>query len=173
MMGATLANIGSVPRALRYATADHRARWGAGMVFVVAFGFYMLVLPATDTGGAIGWVSLRWLTPTEIALALTMAILLGLTAMLGIYGLKQGARAPGGTSVLGALVAVLPTLLCCSPILPIIIAALASILPIMGTVGLPLQGFIATHETLIYAMAIALMLWGLYGSARRALSCAC
>lgn len=173
MMRATLANIGSVPRALRYALADHRARWGGGMVFLVAFGFYMLVLPATDTGGVLGWVSLRWLTPGEVALAFIMAFLLGLTAMLGIYGLKQGARARGGTSVLGALVAVLPTLLCCSPILPIIIAAAASVLPVMGTVGLPLQGFVATHEPLIYAMAIAMMLWGLYGSARRALSCTC
>ncbi|MBV1702974.1 MAG: hypothetical protein KGQ46_14290 [Hyphomicrobiales bacterium] len=173
MMSATLANIGSVPRAIHYALGDQRAKLWGGVLFVVAFGFYLLVLPATATGGAIGWVSLRWLTPGEAALALIMAMLLGLTALLGVYGLRQGAQTTQGKSVLGALLAVLPTLLCCSPILPITLTAVASVLPIMGTLGLPLQGFISTHEALIYGVAIALMAWGLYGNARRALSCAC
>jgi uncharacterized RDD family membrane protein YckC len=75
--------------------------------------------------------------------------------------------------MLGAIVAVLPTLLCCSPVLPLAVAAIASVLPAAGTLGLPIQGFVATHETWLYAIAIALMLWGLYGNARRALHCAC
>jgi hypothetical protein len=75
--------------------------------------------------------------------------------------------------VLGAVLAVIPSLLCCSPILPLTIAAIASILPAAGAFGLPIQGFIATHEAWIYGVAIALMAWGLYSNARRALFCAC
>lgn len=172
-MRSPLANIATVPRALRYALANPEARlWGA-IAFGLAFGFYLLVLPATDTGGAIGWVSLRWLSLSDVALALVMAALLGLTASLGVFGLKQGAQAKGAKSLFGALVAVIPTLLCCSPILPIVLTAAASVMPVMGTLGLPLQGYISTHEGLIYSLAIALMAWGLYGNARRALSCDC
>ncbi|OZB39245.1 MAG: hypothetical protein B7X48_09875 [Acidiphilium sp. 34-60-192] len=173
MMAATIQNIVQMPVAIRFALADRRARiWGA-TTFLIGLGFYLLVLPATDTGGAIGLVSLRFLTLGEVGLALTMATLIGLTTALGIYGLRQGAFATSGKTILGAIVAIVPTLLCCSPILPLGIAAIASVLPAAGTLGLPIQGFIATHEAWIYASAIAFMAWGLYANARRALYCAC
>ena len=76
-------------------------------------------------------------------------------------------------SVLGAILATAPSLLCCSPILPLTIATIASVLPAAGQLGVPIQGFIATHEGEIYGVAIVLMVWGLYANARRALSCPC
>ncbi|WP_293026717.1 hypothetical protein [Pandoraea sp.] len=66
-----------------------------------------------------------------------------------------------------------PSLLCCTPALPLAIATVASLLPAAGRFGVPIQGWIATHEGLIYALAIAAMTLGLFGSARRVLSCAC
>ncbi len=172
-MTATMQTIVQMPRAIRMALSDRRARlWGVA-TFLIGLIVYLLVLPATDTGGAIGLVSLQFLTPGEAVLALIMAALLGLTVALGIYGLRQGASAASGTSMLGAAIAVLPTLLCCSPVLPLAIAAIASVLPAAGALGLPIQGFVATHEIWLYGLAIALMVWGLYGNARRALHCAC
>lgn len=173
MIATTARNIAQMPTALRFALADRRARSWGGSIFVLGLIFYLLVLPATDTGGAIGLVSLHFLDVGEVVLALLMALLLGLTTALGIYGLRQGTHAASGKTVLGALVAIVPTLLCCSPVLPLAIAAIASVLPAAGTLGLPLQGFIATHESWIYGFAIALMVWGLYGNARRVLYCAC
>ncbi|HQT65661.1 MAG: hypothetical protein B7Z71_05215 [Acidocella sp. 21-58-7] len=173
MMAATMQDIVKVPVAIRFALADRRARiWGT-TTFLIGLGVYLLVLPATDTGGTIGLVSLRFLTFGEVGIALTMAILVGLTTALGIYGLRQGVPVTSGKTILGAIVAILPTLLCCSPILPLGIAAIASVLPAAGALGLPIQGFIATHEAWIYAIAIAFMAWGLYANARRALYCAC
>ncbi|GBQ19051.1 hypothetical protein AA700_1323 [Acidiphilium acidophilum DSM 700] len=173
MMTATMSNIVRMPVAIRMAFADRRARlWGVGTV-LIGLVFYLLILPATDTGGAIGLVSLQFLTFGEAVLAVVMAVLLGLTMALGIYGLRQGGSAASGGSVLGAIVAVLPTLLCCSPVLPLAVAAIASVLPAAGALGLPVQGFVATHEALLYGVAIALMVWGLYGNARRALQCVC
>lgn len=173
MISTTIRNIVQVPVAIRFALAERRARiWGA-TTFLIGLGFYLPVLPATDTGGAIGLVSLRFLTLGEVGLALTMAILLGLTTALGIYVLRQGAHATSSRTMLGAIVAIIPTLLCCSPILPLGIAAIASVLPAAGTLGMPIQGFIATHEAWLYAIAITFMAWGLYANARRALYCAC
>ena len=142
-------------------------------LFLIFLGFYAMLLPATSTGGAVGLVSLQFLNIGEFGLAVLMALLLALTAMLGIHGLRQGGRANSAGSVVGAILAVIPSLLCCSPILPLTIAAIASVLPSAGAFGLPIQGFIATHEAWIYGAAIALMAWGLYSNARWALFCVC
>lgn len=162
-----------VPRALQFALGSRRAVAGTIGLFIVALGFYAMLLPATSTGGAVGLVSLRFLTPGEFVLSVIMAALLALTMVLGVYGIRQGARVHPAGTVLGAVLATLPALLCCSPALPLAIATIASVLPAAGQLGLPIQGFIATHESAIYGVAIALMIWGLYGSAKRALSCAC
>lgn len=162
-----------VPRALQFALGSRRAVIGTISLFIVALAFYAMLLPATSTGGTVGLISLTFLTPGEFVLAVIMAALLALTVALGVYGIRQGSRVHPAGTVLGAVLATLPALLCCTPILPLAIATIASVLPAAGQLGLPIQGFIATHEGEIYGVAIALMLWGLYGSARRALSCAC
>lgn len=160
-----------LPRALRIALAARGMRAGTAAVFLVVASFYSVLLPATDTGGAIGLVSLRFLTPGEFLLAILLGLLLALTVALAAYGLRHGSRAKPAGSLLGAVLAALPALLCCSPILPLAIAMLAAVLPAAGTLGAPLQGFIATHEGWIYGLAIALTAWSLDGSARRILSC--
>ncbi len=171
MIDAIYERVSVVPRAIEVALASRLARVTTAVVFVACAAFYAIVLPATDTGGAIGRVSLRFLTPGQLALSLMMALLLALTLALSLQGMRQGAGVRPTGGVLGAVLATLPALLCCSPVLPLSIAAIAAVLPAAGSLGLPIQGFIATHEAWIYGVAVALMGWGLYGSARRVLSC--
>lgn len=160
-----------VPRALGIVLVSRRAMAATGAVFLLFAVLYAMILPATYTSGVIGLVSLRFLTLGLFALALVMALLLALTLALGVYGFRNGSGAKPAGSAVGAVLAALPPLLCCSPILPLAISAVAAILPAAGPLGLPIQGFIATHELEIYGVAIALMAWGLYGNARRVLSC--
>lgn len=160
-----------VPRALRMVLASRRAMVETAAVFLLFAFLYAMILPASYTGGVIGLVSLRFLTFGTFVLALVMALLLALTLALGVHGFRNGSGAKPAGSALGAVLAALPPLLCCSPILPLAISAVAAILPAAGSFGIPIQGFIATHESEIYAVAIALMAWGLYGNARRVLSC--
>lgn len=171
MIGALFDRALSVPRALRIVLASRRAMAGMGAVFVIFALLYAMILPATYTGGAIGLVSLRFLTPGTLVLALVMAGLLALIVGLGVHGFRNGSGVKSAGGVLGAVLGVLPSLLCCSPILPLSIAAVAAFLPAVGSLGIPIQGFIATHEFWIYGAAIVLMAWGLYGNARRVLSC--
>ncbi len=162
-----------VPRALRIVLASRGAMVGVGAVFVVFALLYAMILPATYTGGVIGLVSLRFLTPEMLVLALVMALLLALIVGLAVHGFRNGAGAKSAGGALGAVLGILPSLLCCSPVLPLGIAAVAAVLPAAGSLGIPVQGFIATHELWIYGVAILLMLWGLYGNAGRVLSCGC
>jgi hypothetical protein len=171
MIGEIYERVSVVPRAIGIAFASRLAIAATAAVFLIIAAFYAMLLPAIDTGGAIGRVSLRFLTPGELALSLVMALLLALTLALSLQGMRQGAGARPTGGVLGAILATLPALLCCSPVLPLSIAAMAAVLPAAGSFGLPIQGFIATHEPWFYGVAVALMGWGLYGSARRVLSC--
>lgn len=160
-----------VPRGLGIALASPRAKMGTGAVFLLLAILYAMILPATYTGGVIGLVSLRFLTFGTLLLALLMALLLALTLVLAVHGFRNGSGAKPASSALGAVLAALPPLLCCSPVLPLAISAVAAVLPAAGSLGLPIQGGIATHELAIYGVAIALMAWGLYGNAHRVLSC--
>lgn len=171
MIGALYERAVLLPRALGLVLRSRRAIAGTAAVFVI-FGFlYAMILPATDTGGIVGLVSLRFLTPLSLALAVLMASLLALTVALAVYGFRGGGGARPARGVLGAVLAVIPSLFCCSPVLPLAIAAMAAVLPAAGSTSLPIQGFIATHEGWIYGAAVVLMVWGLYGSARRVLCC--
>ena len=166
-------SLGSLRRALSLALATGRAKLGTFAFFLAALAFYASLLPATSTGGTLGLVSLRYLTLGEFLIALAMSALLSVTVALGVYGLRQGQRVNPTGTLLGAALALAPSLLCCTPAIPLAITAMASLLPAAGHFGVPIQGWIATHEGTLYAAAIAAMAWGLLGSARRVLSCAC
>lgn len=161
----------TVPQALRIALNSRRAMVGTGIAFLLLAFLYAMILPASYTGGVVGLVSLRFLTLGTLVLALVMALLLALIVALAVHGFRSGIGVKPAGGALGAVVAVLPSLLCCSPILPLSIAAVAAVLPAAGSLGVPIQGFIATHQFRIYGVAIVLMAWGLYGNARRVLSC--
>lgn len=135
--------------------------------------FYLMVLPATDTGGAIGPVALPFLTVQDVVLAAIMAGLLALTLPLGVHAWRMGSKGGVAGSASGSIAALIAPLLCCSPILPLFIAGVAAFLPAAGVAAAPLQGFIATHELDFYLAAIALMAWGLQSNARRTLYCDC
>ncbi|HEU0196135.1 MAG TPA: hypothetical protein VFQ88_02835 [Nevskiaceae bacterium] len=162
----------AVPRALQRALASPWAIAGTVVTLLILGTLYAAILAAAYTGGEVGLVSLQFLTPGLFALAFVMAVLLSLTLALGVYGFRTGSHAKSAAGTLGAVIAVLPSLLCCSPALPMAIAALAAVLPAAGHAsGLPVQGWMATHEGYMYGAAIVLMAYGLYANAQRIMCC--
>jgi hypothetical protein len=162
-----------VPLAVRLALATRGARIG-GLVLGVAITLvYVVLLPASSTGGMVGLRALHYLTVSDVVLAVAMGVLLALSIMIGVHGLRHGGRVRTAGSAVGAVLALAPSLLCCSPIVPLGVAALASIIPAAGGLGLPIQGFLATHTALIDAVALLLMGWGLYRNAKRIVACGC
>lgn len=162
-----------IPQALGMVFGRAGYRWLAAIAFVGLLGFYLMLLPASETGGAVGLIALPFLTPLDVILAIVMAGLLALTLPLGIFGWRMGSGGGVAGSASGSLVALIAPLLCCSPILPVAIASIAAVLPAVGAAATPLQGFIATHELEFYSAAIVLMAWGLHGNAKRVLHCDC
>lgn len=164
--------IHSIPRALRM-VFEEKAYVVVGVVtFAVALPAYLMVLPSSFTGGRIGPSAMHYLAPRLWLFAVLLAGLLALMVPVAVFALRHGGRMRAASGTGGVLVAVVTPLLCCSPAIPIAIGALAAVIPAAGHAGLPIQGFVATHETLLYAVASALLGFGLYGNARRALGCA-
>jgi len=170
-MAMLLDRLRSVPRALAVVFGRTAYRVLALVLLVITLPAYLMILPASFTGGAIGLVTLPFLSVRLVLFAAAMSILLSLIVPTAIYAIRHGGRLRASSATGGVLTAVLTPLLCCSPAIPIMISAIAAVIPAAGQFGLPLQAFIATHESLLYSLAIGLLGLGLYGNARRVLGC--
>ncbi len=170
-MAIWLARLRSVPMALAIVFSRVSYRLLALALLLITLPMYLMILPSSFTGGAIGWVALPFLTLRLVLFAAAMSILLALIVPTAIYAIRHGGRIRASSATGGVLMAVLTPLLCCSPTIPIAISAIAAVIPAAGHFGLPLQAFIATHESLLYSVSIGLLVLGLYGNARRVLIC--
>lgn len=140
--------------------------------FLVAAVFYAFTLPATYTGGRVGMVSLQYLTPLLAGFAIVMAGLLSVIISFTAYSFRLGASASTATTTSGVAGSVLPPILCCSPLLPTLAAALVGIFP--GALGMSgwIQGFIATYEIEILSVATLLLVYAVLQNAKGVTRCA-
>lgn len=143
------------------------------VLFAVLFAFYALTLPAAYTGGYLGWVSLRQLDLRLALFALALAGLLSLVLTMNLYALRHARRRGGRRLGAAALLAsVLPSSLCCTSIVPSLLALAGASTPqIFGLSG-RIQGFLATWETGILGLALVLLLASLHLASRN-LQAAC
>ncbi|MHB1951270.1 MAG: hypothetical protein ACYCQK_07315 [Acidiferrobacteraceae bacterium] len=141
-------------------------RVAAALSFVSAAALYFFTLPALFTGGRVGFVSLRFLTPELAVLAVVMAALLALILPLIGYLVRRGRKARTASTAGGVAVGLLAPLLCCSPVLPVVLGFFGGVFPLLGGAGFGLQGFLATHESGFFAAAIVLLVYALYQNAR-------
>lgn len=147
--------------------------------FIVFFALYAFVLPATYTGGHVGFVSLKFLNFKLGVFAFLFSLALAMIVPFAIYAFrrkdcqkisvtapKQNLRSATGQagSFFGS---VLPPILCCSPLLPSLAALLGGVFPFAFRVSGFVQGFIATHETQIYIVIVAILAFSVYQNAKQ------
>ena len=123
------------------------------LFFALLFVFYLFLLPSTYTGGIIGLVSLRFLNFKLGFFAFFFALFLSLILSFFIFSLNRKQKLNSGfqKTFFGTL---LPSLLCCSPLLPLIFGIFAGIFPSFLFVSGFIQGFLATYETEIYLLLL-------------------
>ncbi len=155
--------MGSLRSACRVVFLAQPYRYLALGVFLLALAFYFFTLPAAYTGGSIGLVSLRYLNAGLVAFSLALALLLSLVLPLNIYGLRASLRRRGaGLSATGVLASLAPSSLCCTSLVPSLLAALGASTPqIFRMTGL-IQGTVARYELLFLAAALVLLILSLH-----------
>lgn len=139
--------------------------------FLFFLALYAFTLPATYTGGRVGLVSLRLLTPTLAAFSFIMAGLVAVILPFTAYTIQIGGSSSATATTSGVVGSVLPPLLCCSPLLPIIAASVAGVFPAAFGVSGYIQGFVATYETEILLTATGILGYALYRSAETVNGC--
>lgn len=139
-------------------------------LFALALTLYLFTLPAVYTGGVIGLISLSYLDAELALFSVALAALLSLAVSLNVYAFRASVRHPsGGLTVGGALSSLLPAGICCTPVVPTLLAVLGASTPqIFGLTG-RIQGFFATYEPAILTVALILLLVSLRLSTRSVL----
>ncbi len=142
--------------------------WITLISFILFLILYLMTLPASYTGGYSSIEALEYLNPPLISFSVLMATLVALLMPLIIYLIRQGQKASKSSATGGLLIGILAPMLCCSPILPITIGFIASLLPALGgTFGIQIQGFIATHQIELFSTASLLLIYALYQNAKK------
>tara|TARA_R110002095_G_scaffold24802_2_gene25800 strand:- start:350 stop:859 length:510 start_codon:yes stop_codon:yes gene_type:complete len=145
-----------------------------GMSFLIFLLLYLMTLPASYTGGYSSFTALKYLTPTLVGFSVLMAALVALLLPLIIYLIRQGKKSSKSSATGGVLIGVLAPMLCCSPILPIALGFIATLMPTLGgTFGIQIQGFIATHQIELFIAASVLLLFALYQNAKKVIGGVC
>lgn len=146
---------------------------GIGIVTFVGFLIlYLVTLPATYTGGRVGLVSLRLLTPTLAGFAVVMAGLVAIIVPFTAYTMRMNESAGTTATTSGIVGSLLPPLLCCSPLLPTIAAVVVAVFPAAFGVSGFIQGFIAVYEAEILAAATLVLVYAAIQNAKGVTRCA-
>ncbi len=154
-----------------YFTFDNRKYYLIGSItFIAIFFLYLIILPASSTGGQISLANLSYLSFPLAAFAFVMAVLLSLIVPMNFKLKASGQRTHSAGTIIGGIGGLLGSLLCCSFILPSIVAAIAVILPNV-TFLTGVQGFIATHEPLILLISLLILVYALLVSVRQIVHC--
>lgn len=147
-----LSALGAVFRARGY-------RYLALGLFLPALAFYLVTLPATYTGGAVGWAALRYLNGELVFAALLLALLLSLVLALEVYSVRAALRRRGtGLSVGAVLASLAPSSVCCTSLVPSVLAALGASTPQVFRLAGRIQGTVARSEPLFLALSALLLL---------------
>ena len=111
---------------------------------------------------------MRYLDAELIGFAIAMATLVAWLVVLVTYLSRRGISSSKSSASGGILVGILAPLLCCSPILPITMAFIATAFPVfIGNYGWRLQAFIATNQTEIFSFAVLLLILSVYQNSKR------
>lgn len=128
---------------------------------------YLFTLPAVYTGGVVGLISLKYLTAELALFSIALALFLSLTLTLNIHAFRASARSRGAGVSSGAILAsLLPSGVCCTSLVPSLLAILGASTPqIFGMTG-RIQGFVASNETAFLAFALVLVLFSFHLAAK-------
>ncbi len=106
-----------------------------------------------------------------LAASLSISLLLSLSIVLSTFSALNGAAAGAKVGLSAIVASIAPVSLCCTPVIPTMLAAFgASTTTIIGATG-ALQGPFATYEPLFIAVSIVLLLLSVFLASRRIARC--
>jgi hypothetical protein len=138
----------------------------------IGFG-YALLLAGLPLQTLQPWV-LQFLTLEQAVFAMIMGVLISLVIVLSIFSFvrrlpRVSPSGPGARSWVSVLVGLASSALCCTPVVPALLALFLSGASLVS-VSAPIQYYLGTYAVVLYAAATLGMAWSVRGLARR-ISC--
>lgn len=126
------------------------------VITVLSFLGYSSLLKSSSLNLSQPKVALGLNTYSLIA-SMLVSVLLGLSLVVNAFAFANGASTSGKAGFGAVVAAILPGSLCCTSVIPVILAAFgASTSTIIGVTG-TIQGPLATYEVLFIISSIALL----------------
>lgn len=166
----------STVRTVRLA-ADVLGSWPRRVGFVLAAalitGGYTLLLPFEYTQ-RLGWRNWQFLTGRQLAWSIVLGLGMAFVLTVQAYAMRQIAAGRHGTLTgLALLGGLLPSFLCCTPIIPTLLAFIGiSTVTVYGTTG-TLQHFFAVYQTDFFLASLALLTLSGWWALRRLARATC
>ncbi len=118
---------------------------------------YMFLLPSLPSGG-FSLYAINFIKPVQIAFALIFGILISLVIVLNVYAfrIRAGSSRKGLTA--GSILASLVNGLCCTPLIPTLIAFSGASTPVLFEYSPRIQAFFEFNYPYFYLLSVALLL---------------
>jgi hypothetical protein len=127
--------------------------------------FYLVMLPSSAVGG-FSLLALHYLTPLLALAAIVLGYGFALTVAINASAFVQRSRSSGMLGAGGLLAAILPGSLCCTSVVPSLLAALGASTPtILGTTG-KIQSVFANYESAFIGASVAAVVLSIVLAAR-------
>jgi hypothetical protein len=131
---------------------------------------YMYLLPSLPDGVLIAPYAINFITPLQEGFALVFGVLFSLVIVLNIYAFRMHASS-GKRLTIGSVLASLVNGLCCTPIIPTLIALSGATTPILFDYSPKIQAFFEFNYPYFYLLSAALLLISVHYLSRNIISC--
>lgn len=120
---------------------------------------YMFLLPSLPLGSIIP-TAIYFITPIQIAFAVIFGVLVSLVATLNLYALRMRATSlsKANSITIGSVIASLVNLLCCTPLIPSMLALFGASTPILFDYSPKIQAFFEFNYPYFYILSAVILL---------------
>jgi hypothetical protein len=130
---------------------------------------YLFLLPSLPEGALVPY-AIDFITPIQVAFALIFGVLISVVVTLNIYAFRIHASSVKGITV-GSVLASLVNGLCCTPLIPSLIAVTGVSTPVLYTISPRIQGFFESNYPYFYALSAILLLVSVHYLSRNIYCC--
>ena len=131
---------------------------------------YLVLLPSLPNG-TINPMFIEFITPMQIIFSFIFGIMIGLMITLNIYAARLKIHTSKAGTVAGALIGTLVNALCCTPIIPSILALLGASTPVLFAYSPHIQAFFEQNYPYFYILSFLIFLAAFHYTAKNISCC--
>ena len=155
---------------IRMVIDDRRYVFLLVLLSIISTAIYLVLLPSLPNG-TINPMFIKFITPIQIIFSLIFGIMIVLTITLNIYAAKLKIHTSKGGPAAGVLIGTLVNALCCTPIIPSILAFGGASTPVLFAYSPHIQAFFEQNYPYFYILSFLIFLVAFHYTAKNISCC--